>query len=107
MYNCSKGFSPSQVLLASCLVQSHLSLLCTLGVTAQVWWDLPEDGHQLPSHMLPKQILVNTKECKLLGIPKSFVNTGDQQIHRLTLCLSHLLCVSRKSNKVIPRVGDT
>ena len=50
MYNCSKGFSPSQVLLASCLVQSHLSLLCTLGVTAQVWWDLPEDGHQLPSN---------------------------------------------------------
>ena len=48
---------PYQELRVSCPAQSHLSLLCIPCVKVQVWWDLPEDGHQLLSHMPPMQTL--------------------------------------------------
>ena len=52
---------PYKELRVSCLDQSHLSSLCILCVKVQVWWDLPEDGHQLLSHTPPMQTLVEKK----------------------------------------------
>ena len=52
---------PYQELRVSCLAQSHLSSLCIPCVKVQVWWDLPEDGHQLLSHTPPMQTLVEKK----------------------------------------------
>ena len=51
-------FLPYPKLRVSCLAQSHLSSLCIPCVKVQVWWGLPEDGHQLLSHKPPMQTLV-------------------------------------------------
>ena len=59
---------PCPKLIVSCLAQSHLSSLCIPCVKVQVWWDLPEDGRQLLSHMPPKQTLVEKKETIITKI---------------------------------------
>lgn len=53
---------PYPKLIVSCPAQSHLSSLCIPCVKVQVWWDLPEDGHQLLSHTPPMQTLVEKKQ---------------------------------------------
>ena len=63
---------PYQELRVSCLAQSHLSSLCIPCVKVQVWWDLPEDGHQLLSHTPPMQTLVE-KQKKLIITTNIFI----------------------------------
>ena len=67
-------FLPYQELRVSCLAQSHLSSLGILCVKVQVWWDLPEDGHQRLSHMPPKQTLVEKKKQNRLTKYNIFTN---------------------------------
>ena len=115
---------PYQELRVSCLAQSHLSLLCIPCVKVRVWWDLPEDGHQLLSRMPPMQTLVE-KNKQLPNITDmyniyiwspskarmtyivTFALSLLDNCNKLTLCLSHLLCVARETHKVISLIGNT
>lgn len=49
--------------------------------------------------------MFKTMELKRLQLPKFSLSLYNCNKH--TLCLSHLLCVSRETNKVISFIGNT